>query len=139
VAEQFVAMPFTPTANAHVSQVRAAIQYGSGANQVNLSLYDDANGAPGNRLAGPVTVFNVPSGGCCKVAIANFSVSVPISSGSQYWVVADTPMVGPGDDFFGIWALVPQKLYQGFDTGTGWHSNLVLIQEAAGAVYGTIP
>jgi hypothetical protein len=44
---QFVAMRFTSDAAAHVSQVRAAIQYESGVNQVNLSLYSDVDGIPG--------------------------------------------------------------------------------------------
>jgi hypothetical protein len=90
---EYVAMAFKPQANAHVSEVRAAIQYnGSGANRVNLSLYSDVNGVPGGvPLAGPVTVTNLPTfPTCCTLAIAKFS-AVAVTAGAQYWVVGDTP------------------------------------------------
>jgi hypothetical protein len=59
---EFVGMPFTPKADYNVEQLRAAVQYcGSGANQVELSLYSDADGVPGVSLAGPVTVKNLPT------------------------------------------------------------------------------
>lgn len=44
---QFIAIPFTPKTNAHVTQVGVAVQYISGANQVNVSLYGDTGGFPG--------------------------------------------------------------------------------------------
>jgi hypothetical protein len=74
-SSQFIAMPFKPKANSHVSQLRAAIQWdGSGANQINLSLYSDVSGAPGVLLAGPVTVTNLPTYfTCCKLAIRRCS------------------------------------------------------------------
>jgi hypothetical protein len=55
---QFISLPFTPTANAHVDQVRAAIQFLSAGtpNEVNIGLYGDNAGVPGTLLAGPVTV-----------------------------------------------------------------------------------
>lgn len=139
---QFIAMPFTPKANAHVQQVRAAVQYtSSGANQVNLSLYSDAGGMPGVLLAGPVTVKNVPVWpSCCKLAIATFTTGVPITAGTRYWVVADTPTTGTGSDFSGGWNWVPpSKLLFGIDQGGGWSSTQAYIEEPAGAVYGTIP
>jgi len=139
---QFIAMPFTPKANAHVSQVRAALQYnGSGANRVNLSLYSDASGVPGVLLAGPVTVKNLPTYfSCCKLASATFD-NVAVTAGTQYWVVADTPAAGTGSDFYGVWAFVPpSKLSVGADVGGGgWFSFQASVQEPAGAVYGTIP
>jgi len=47
---QFVAMAFTPKANAHVTQLRAAAQYIDGAaNQVHLSLYSDVRDGPKTR------------------------------------------------------------------------------------------
>ena len=141
-SSEFIAMAFKPKASAHVSQVRAAVQYnGSGANQVNLSLYSDVNGAPGVLLAGPVTVKGMPSFyTCCKLAIANFA-SVAITAGPQYWVVADTPLTGTGSDFDGVWAFVPysKSLVGADDNSGGWFSFRAAIQEPAGAVYGTIP
>ena len=141
-SSQFMAMPFKPKANAHVSQIRAAVQYsGSGANQVNLSLYSDVSGAPGVLLAGPVTVKNLPTFfTCCELATANIP-STAVTAGTQYWVVADTPSTGTGSDFYGVWAFVsPSKSLVGADLGGGgWFSFGAAIQEPAGAVYGTIP
>src|SRR5450755_1283125 len=120
-------MPFKPKANAHVSQIRAAVQYsGSGVNQVNLSLYSDVSGAPGVLLAGPVTVKNLPTFfTCCELATANIP-STAVTAGTQYWVVADTPSTGTGSDFYGVWAFVPpSKSLVGADLGGGW---LVLVR-----------
>jgi hypothetical protein len=134
-----VALPFTPASNSTVLQVRAAVQYyGSGANQVNLSIYDDASGAPGTLLAGPVTVTNLPSfGTCCSLAIAYFS-PVPLTGGTQYWVVANAPAAGTGSNFAGIWDDVARLFPVAFDSGAGWvASNADGLP--AGEVLGTIP
>jgi hypothetical protein len=135
---QFVGMPFTPKSSSHVSQVGVAVEYISGANQVNLSIYGDAGGIPGTLLAGPVTVTNLPSfGTCCALAAADFP-SVPVTGAAQYWIVADTPLTGTGSDFNGAWDMVVTVVPQGFDNGSGWYGANGL-QEAAGEVLGTIP
>jgi hypothetical protein len=138
---QFIGLPFTPTADAHVYLVGAAVQYaGSGANQVNLSLYSDANGIPGTLLARPVTVTNLPTfGTCCTLAEAAFTAGVAVTAGTQYWVVANTPTSGTGSDFEGVWAFVPKSYLVAGDEGSGWTSVIVFVQVPAGAVYGTIP
>ena len=138
---EFVALPFTPKVNAHVSQARVAIQYGGfGANQINLSLYGETNGAPGTLLAGPVTVTNLPfSGTCCTLAIATFS-PVAVTAGTQYWIVADTPLSGTGSDFLGYWKVVAKPVFEvAFNAGeTGWFANDADLL-AAGEVLGTVP
>lgn len=139
--QDFVGLPFTPTANAHVYVVRAAIQYqSSGANQVNLNLYSDVNGAPGTVLAGPVTVKNLPTfGTCCTLAEATFTAGAAVTAGTQYWVVANTPTTGTGSDFEGVWDFIATTYLNSFDTGSGWNSFKEDAYEPAGAVYGTIP
>jgi len=120
---QYVGMPFVSSVDAHVHQVRAALQYlGSGANQANLSLYSDAGGVPGTLLAGPVTVTDLPLFyTCCKLAVASFPTSVAITAGTLYWVVADTPATGTGSDLAGVWAWVPPaKNPVGINGGSGW-------------------
>jgi hypothetical protein len=135
-----VALPFTPKSDSHVSQVRVAVQYyGSGANQVNLSIYSDNNGIPGTLLAGPVTVKNLPdSGTCCTLAVASFT-PLAVTGGTQYWVVADAPVSGEGSDFAGVWDWVSKKLIFGGTNGnSGWvASNAITLP--AGEVRGTIP
>jgi hypothetical protein len=137
-----VALPFTPKTDAHVKQVRAGLQYYGGANQLNVSLYSDDDGTPGTLLAGPVTVPDLPAvGSCCTLAVATFHSSVAVSSGVQYWVVANTPSSGTGSDFYGTWAYVPPpsaRYATDFNSG-GWYLQTPQTEEPAGAVYGTIP
>ncbi len=134
----FVGIPFTPKSNSHVSQVQVAVQYVGGANQVNLSIYGDTNGAPGTLLAGPVTITNLPNAGtCCHLAVANFS-PLAVTAGTRYWVVADTPLTGTGSDFSGMWNIVVKTIPMGTDGGSGWQPTNADVL-AAGEVLGTIP
>jgi hypothetical protein len=136
----FIAMPFTPKSDSHVSQVQVAVQYQGGANQVNLSIYADSSGIPGTLLAGPVTVTNLPEvGTCCTLAVASFS-PVPVTGGTQYWLVADTPATGTGSDFLGSWDMVVQGKIPplGAYNRSGWFAAPAL-DEPAGEVLGTIP
>jgi hypothetical protein len=137
----FQALPFSPKSNSHVSQVQVAIGYltGSGSTQVNLSIYGDANGVPGTLLAGPVTVTDVPPGQCCALTVANFT-PLAVTAGSQYWVVADTPLAGTGSDFYGVWFWVIAPVIpvaSNFDDA-GWFSHNG-DGRPAGEVLGTIP
>ena len=113
---------------------------GSGANQVNLSLYTDVNGAPGNLLAGPVTVTNLALWGtCCNLTVAIFP-PVALTAGNQYWVVADTPLTGTGSDFYGTWDFVAPNLFLlAGDHGSGWSAFDGPNNNSAGEVLGTIP
>jgi hypothetical protein len=135
----FGAIPFTPKSNSHILQVGAAMHYFTGDNQVNLSIYSDANGAPGTLLAGPVTVTNLPeSGVCCTLAVANFA-PLAVTGGTQYWVVIDTPLTGAGSDFDGEWSMVAATVPIAFnDDGLGWTIYTANDLPAA-AVLGTIP
>ncbi len=137
---QFAAMPFTPASNSHVTEVEVAVQYGgSGANQINLSIYEDKDGAPGTLIGGPVTVTGVPNFlTCCTLTIADFT-PVSVTKKKQYWVVANTPSSGTGSDFYGGWDFIPSNIKQALDNGSGWTATLGFSQEAAGEVYGTIP
>ena len=137
---EFMAMPFTPKADSHVSEVQVAVEYKSGANQVNLSIYNDSGGAPGTLLAGPVTVTGLPAEGtCCTLAVADFS-PVAVDAGTQYWVTADTPLTGTGSDFVGGWFWAPKPSYPlAHDKGSGWVGIDGSPGESAGEVLGTIP
>jgi hypothetical protein len=138
----FWAMPFIPKSDSHVLQARVAVQYnGSGANQVNLSIHGDSGGVePGTLLAGPVTVTNLPEvGTCCILGVADFN-QVAITGGTQYWVVADTPLTGTGSDFSGVWDFVFKPIYPQADNfGSGWAPFDGFAFKPAFAVLGTIP
>jgi hypothetical protein len=141
VGTSFVAIPFTPKSDSHVSEVGVPVHYvGSGANQVNLSLYADADGIPGTLLAGPVTVKNLALWGtCCTLTMAKFA-PIAVTGGLQYWVVADTPLTGTGSDFYGTWDYVAPGIYLfAYSHGDGWNGLDAIDSEAAGAVLGTVP
>ncbi len=144
----YLAMPFIPKGNSTVKQVQVAIYYGgSGANQVNLSIYSDSGNSPGTLLSGPVTVTNLGNGLCCALALANFT-PVSVTAGTRYWVVADTPVTGTGSDFYGVWHLVaqgttPQMAQCATPPGGTCNENnwgpVQGLNEYAGEVLGTIP
>lgn len=136
---EFVSIPFTPKSDSHVSQVRAAVEYsGRGANQVNLSIYSGSSGTPGFLLAGPVTVTNLPDEAtCCALAVANFS-PLEVTGGTQYWLVADTPLSGQGSDFIGAWEFVSKYVPMALSIGSGWDPFDANDLPAA-EVLGTIP
>lgn len=139
----FLAMPFTPKADSHVTRVQVAVQHlGSayGASQVNLSIYSGDD--PQSLVAGPVTVTNLSEAGtCCTLAVADFS-PVAVSAGYEYWVVASTPLTGTGSDSVDVWdAARPLLLYAHEQGGEGggewsWDDGDLL---PAGGVLGTIP
>jgi hypothetical protein len=137
---QFIAMPFTPKSDSHVYGVQVAVEYQSGANQVNVSIYNDANGSPGTLLSGPIIVTGLPaSGTCCTLAAARFP-AVAVAAGTQYWITVDTPISGTGSDFSGGWFWVPQPSYPlARDKGAGWLSIEGGPTASAGRVVGTIP
>lgn len=133
----FVAMPFTPKANFLLSQVQVAVLYTSGDNQVDLNIYTDAGGVPGSLLAGPVTVTNLAvAGTCCTLAVANFT-PVAVTAGTQYWVIADTPLTGVGSDFHGVWNHVAKDIPMSFNRGSGWAKDTA-DNLPAGEVLGTV-
>jgi hypothetical protein len=137
----FVAIPFTPASDSHVMSIRVPVHYAaSGDNRVNLSLYSDTNGTPGTLLAGPVTIKNLALWGtCCTLTIADMG-PVAVTAGTQYWVVADTPLSGAGSDFFGTWDFVSPGIFLAAGNhGEGWGAFDQIDSEAAGEVLGTIP
>jgi hypothetical protein len=140
ITSEFIGLPFTPKSNAQVSEVRAALQYSSGANQVDLSLYSDTNGAPGTLLAGPVTVTNLPGpNACCTLMVADFP-PLSVDAGTRYWIVGDTPLTGTGSDFSGGWQWVSKDIGQWATNygDTGW-SQFPDDGLPAGEVLGTVP
>ena len=137
----FLAMPFTPKSNSTVMQVEVAVHYaGSGANQVNLSVYDDFGGGPGTLLAGPQTIANLPQfATCCTLATWKLAPGVQVVGGNQYWVVADTPASGVGSDFVGTWDFIFPTHLTDMNSGSHWYQFSGPDEEVAGAVFGTIP
>jgi len=137
---QSIGLPFKPAKASHAQTLEAGIQwYSSGANQVRLSLYSDASGVPGTKLAGPITVKNLATfPACCAVAKATIP-STALTAGTQYWIVADTVATGTGDDFAGVWNAAGNQTQIASDLGGAGYTAFPPSNIPAGAVYGTIP
>jgi hypothetical protein len=94
---QVLAQGFTPSQNATFSDVIMAIGIytangGADMGRMNVFLYNDAGGVPGTAIDGPLHAQSHPLSfdngrGGGLVAFSCF-VCPPLSTGTQYWVVA---------------------------------------------------
>ncbi|SRR5579872_295849 len=96
------AIAFTPQANATITQVEvSAGRQSSGVTGYELSIYNDAGGVPGTAI-GTTHVSNIPIyGQCCDLAVVNDPAGLPVTAGTQYWVVVSTT---PSDTDIYAWA-----------------------------------
>ena len=89
--QTWVAVAFTPTANATITKLEvSAGRQGGGTAGFELSLYNDAGGIPGTPIK-TAHISTLPNyGECCDVAVANDPAGIPVTAGAQYWVVVST-------------------------------------------------
>lgn len=91
--QTWVAVPFTPAANATVAGAQVAVgRLGSGTAGFEVGLYNDASGVPGAVIQSVhVPGTKVPSyGQCCALDTVAFSGGVPVTGGTQYWLAVTT-------------------------------------------------
>ena len=122
---QFIAAPCTPKVSKILATVKGAWAYdGSGANQMQVCLYsDNGSNAPGTQIGKCVTKKNLPTFGTANTLVtATFTKqNLALTAGTQYWIVAQTPLTGTGDDFYGVW--VGESVSLGYNVGqNGWNS-----------------
>ena len=81
---------FTPAVNATVTEIDVSLGDQSGGSAgIEVGLYDDASGIPGNKIKS-VHVSKLPRyGECCGVTTATFK-GIPVKAGTQYWVLIST-------------------------------------------------
>jgi hypothetical protein len=100
--QTWVAIAFTPAANATVTRVEASVGTFGGATGFELSLHADSGGVPGALIKG----FHFPTppqyGQCCVLDTGNDKAGIPVTAGTQYWVVASTKK--NDTNFLGGWA-----------------------------------
>jgi len=90
VPEYWQAVPFTPAADMTVKEVEASVLWDEGTNAVVLSLNQDSNGLPGKAIHS-WTVKNLALiGSCCQLATGKSQTGIPVTKGTQYWLVVRT-------------------------------------------------
>jgi hypothetical protein len=89
--EQWMAGAFTPGADHTVTRIEVAVGFSQqGTNGVVLSLNLDNNGVPGQALR-TWNASNLPRfGDCCALVVKSDKSGIPVSAGTQYWVVLST-------------------------------------------------
>jgi hypothetical protein len=100
--QTWVAVAFTPTANATITRLEvSAGRQGGGTAGYELGLYSDDNGLPGALIKGGHVSNIPPYGECCQFASLNDPAGVPVTAGTQYWVAVTTT---PEDTDIYAWA-----------------------------------
>jgi hypothetical protein len=103
VPEYWQGVPFTPAANMTVKEVEAAVVWAEGTNAVVLSLNSDSNGLPGKAIH-TWNAKNLPTiGTCCQLATGKSKTGIPVTKGTQYWLVVRTN--ANDANIFAAWAL----------------------------------
>jgi hypothetical protein len=135
--QQWMAMPFTPKANATIRQIKVAVGNEGGTNSVTLLLSSDAGGVPGKTIHKWEVKNLFTWGGCCSLDLAKTS-GVKVKKGKLYWIVAETDSTN--SDAQDVWAYTWNHAMGdiAFNTGAGWQPSLKQVL-AAYAVYGTKP
>ncbi len=117
---EWLANGFTPTANHTVTEIQVGVTWVEGANTVILSLNQDNGGRPGKALY-TAQFTNLPTfGTCCTLETAILTTGVPVTQGTQYWVVLRTSPTNQGT--WNVWNNNYQDLQGPFSnsTGHGW-------------------
>jgi hypothetical protein len=98
--EAWQAAAFKPAANHTVTRIEVAVGLNAGTADVVLSLNHDHNGLPGAAIK-TWHLTNLPlAGQCCTVEVKEDAAGIPITAGTQYWLVVSTRK---GSDFQGGW------------------------------------
>jgi hypothetical protein len=136
VQQQWVAMPFTPSFDAQVTQISVAVEHNTGSpNSFVLSLAADTRGGLPGKVIRSWIVSHAPNfATCCVVDTVNDIQGVIVNKGTQYWVFAKTNGGEEGTRM--EWDLSPQAIEGNFalNNGLGWYQYTAFT--SAFAIYG---
>jgi hypothetical protein len=102
--QTWVAIPFTPTADATVTRVEAAVGTfgGADAGAFQIQLLADDNDSPGK----PIKTFTISSeptyGTCCTLDVGKDKAGIRVTKDTQYWIAVTTS--SKQTSFAGGWA-----------------------------------
>jgi hypothetical protein len=119
----WVAIPFTPTSNMTVKEVEVSVGWGGqGTNGVTVSVNLDANGLPGTALASLNATGLSDYGQCCQLVVAKSGTGLPVTQGTQYWVVVSTSI--STQNTYDVWAFNSTDMrsypFASYSTADGW-------------------
>ena len=139
--KQWMAMPFTPEADATVIQIKMALFWdGIGTkNSATVIFAADRSGLPGTGLRKWVVNNMKTFGECCSLTTVRApGDGIKVKKGQLYWLVAKTDSTN--DDALDVWAYTWNQATgdSDYNVGDGWktQTNQGL---AAYAIYGTEP
>jgi hypothetical protein len=99
--EYWLAVAFTPTADHTVTQLEVAIGLLRGKDELFISLYNDVGGLPGTAIKTWLKTGLPTFGTCCTIVTKTDPYGIPVSAGTQYWIVVGTK--GANADTFADW------------------------------------
>jgi hypothetical protein len=99
--EYWLAVAFTPSADHTVTMVEVAVNLLSGNNQLALSLSNDVSGLPGTAIKTWHLRSLPPAGSCCTIEVGKDGAGIPVTAGTQYWIVVSTE--GQNSDTYAGW------------------------------------
>jgi hypothetical protein len=115
--QTWVAVPFTPTANATVARIEAAVGIYFGlTGAFEFSIREDNAGIPGKVLKSFHVANPIVFGSCCVLDTFNDKAGIPVSAGTQYWLAATT--TAKETSFLGAWAATSTDMRS--HTIAGW-------------------
>jgi hypothetical protein len=137
IGQDTIAVAFTPTVTAAITEVQAALGYIEGKKSAALiNIYADSAGSPGTLLWSQ-RVKMPASGDCCASATAKNVTGLTLTAGTQYWIGAAALPGAP--DTFAAWSfnVADQVTTAQFasDLGNGWILSPTL-PNLAFAIYG---
>jgi hypothetical protein len=114
--ESSLAMPFTPAADTTLKKVHLALGWITGANLVDVSLQEDANGLPGRVIRQLELDTLYPFGDCCTTEVLRGKGPL-LKAGHTYWIA-----VRATADTYAAWnqSNTGATGTIAYDPGTGW-------------------
>jgi hypothetical protein len=136
--QSWPAMQFTPSADASVTEIDAAVEWIEGTDEVDIDLYADAGGVPGTLLKSFKATNLEGNAGCCGFAVGKDKQGIPLTGGTPYWVAVTSD--ANGTDTFANWMFNSSDqldaLPSAVNKGAGWVKNGGAVPAASFAVYG---
>jgi hypothetical protein len=132
--QNWIGEAFTPKSNSTITKVKVAVGYVTGTNGVTFGISKDNGGVPGGLLKSWSKTGLPTFGTCCTLLTGKIAAGIPVSGGTQYWLVVKTSGKTPDTwDAFNLSNSGTGTLAN--NTGSGWN-NLGNNQQGAFAVLG---